>query len=209
MQEEVQQNLLELELISFHCRWHLVSVVKAQIYAFFLQVVLSHFDNSLNAPFDVNRIFLLLELVLRYVVYLLEVLDPVQHLRDLVVGLLSNGLSVEVYVRVQFLNALTGELSVALDLLHQGVSEEEHLVFSLHDLFQVDNVGDLSDDKQFVFATSDVNVDLVKRYELCCRGLLLVISAHDGLEFEGCALFVFDEELPHVCNCYLPVFFGL
>ena len=101
--------------------------------------------------------------MLRYIIYLLEVFNTVEHLINLVVRFLRDGLAVDVNVLVKFLQVARGELSVSLDLLHQVIGEQGHLMLGLHDLLDIDNMGDIADDQKLIFATSYVYIYLIKR----------------------------------------------
>ena len=73
-------------------------------------------------------------------------------------------------------------------------------MLSLHDLFKIDDMSDISDNKKFVLASSHINVHLVQSNVLFVhRTALFIIQILENWKFKGGSLFVLSEELPNVC----------
>lgn len=97
---------------------------------------------------------------------------------------------------VQLIERGRGELCVVQDLLHEVVSEDTHLVFLFHDLFEVNNVRHVSDDEELVSATSYINVYLVERQVFLGCGSFFIVDVVSGSKFKCVTLFVAGQELP-------------
>ena len=144
------------------------------------------------------------EFPLGYIVDRFEVFDAVEHLADFIGRLFSDGLSMEVDVLVQLLKIPRSEFSIALDLSHQVVSEEGHLVLGLHDLLKVDDVGHISHNEQLVLTSGNVHINLIQSDVFlintgATRSRLLVIGV-EKLKFECRSAFIPCKELPYVAR---------
>ncbi len=101
------------------------------------------------------------EFVLSNIINLFEILDAVKHLINLVVRFFSDLLSMNIYILVKLLKIARGELSVALNLLHQVVGKKGHLVLGLHDLLHIDDMSDIANNQKLVLASGHIHINLI------------------------------------------------
>lgn len=159
-----------------------------------LNVLLSEFrsrdvDHFINGALNLEVLLLGPEFPLGNIVYSFEVFNAVEHLTDLIGRLFSDGLPMKVDILIQLLKVSGREFGIALDLSHQVVGKEGHLVLGLHDLLEVDDVGDISHNEQLVLTSGNVHIYLIQGDVLLvdtgtARGRLFVIGV-EKLKFKS------------------------
>lgn len=128
------------------------------------------------------------------IIDLFEVLNPIEHLNNFVIGFLCNRFALMVDVLVKLLQITRCEFSIALDLLHKIVSKDGHLMLGLHDLLEINEVRNISNNEKFVLTASHVHINLIQGYVLLAdrsSSCFLLIELGNKRQFKCGALLVF------------------
>ena len=196
--------MLELHLVAFHTNGEILSQVLRYLNVLLSELRSRDVDDFINGSLNLEVLLLGPEFPLGNIVHRFEVFNAVEHLADFVRRLFSDGLPMEVDVFVQLLEVPGREFGIALDLSHQVVGEQGHLVLGLHDLLKVDYVGYISHNEQLVLTSGNVHIYLIQGDIFlvstgAARSRLLVIGV-EKLKFESRPAFIPCEELPNVAR---------